>query len=155
VRFLVTDLGVRQFLDIGTGIPAASNTHEVAQRAAPDSRIVYVDNDPVVLTHAQALLKSAPEGACDYIDADMRDPGMILAAAAGTLDFTRPVAVMLVGVLQFAGDEAEARGIIGQLMAACAPGSFLTISNPASDIDAEQFGEATRRSTKPRPRLSG
>jgi hypothetical protein len=151
VRFLVTDMGVRQFLDIGTGIPAASNTHEVAQRAAPDSRIVYVDNDPVVLAHAQALLKSAPEGACDYLDADMRDPGMILAAAAGTLDFAKPVAVMLVGVLQFAGDEAEARGIVGQLVAACVPGSFLTISHPASDIDAEQFGEATRRFNEAAP----
>jgi S-adenosyl methyltransferase len=151
VRFLVTDMGIRQFLDIGTGIPAASNTHEVAQAAAPDSRIVYVDNDPIVLAHAQALMGSTPEGACDYLDADMHDPGTILSAAARTLDFTRPVAVMLVGIMQFAGDEAEAREIVGRLMAACAPGSFLTISHPASDIDAEQFGEATRRFNEAAP----
>jgi hypothetical protein len=144
VRFLVTDMGVRQFLDIGTGIPAADNTHEVAQRVAPESRIVYVDNDPVVLGHARVLMASSPEGACDYLDADLHDPGKILTAAAGTLDFGKPVAVMLVGVMQFAGDEAEALEIISQLMAACSPGSFLTISHPASDIDAEQFSEATR-----------
>jgi hypothetical protein len=150
-RYLVTDAGMRQFLDIGTGIPAAGNLHEIAQTEAPASRIVYVDNDPIVLAHAQALLKSTPEGACDYIDADMRDPDKILAAAARTLDFTQPVAVMLVGVLQFAGDDAGARDIVGRLLAACAPGSFLTISHPASDIDAEQFGEATRRFNEAAP----
>jgi hypothetical protein len=151
VRFLVTEMGIRQFLDIGTGIPTASNTHEVAQAAAPDSRIVYVDNDPIVLAHARALMTSTPEGACDYLDADMHDPDTILPAASRTLDFTKPVAVMLVGVLQFATDEAEAREIIHRLMAACAPGSFLTISHPASDIDADQFGEATRRFNEAAP----
>jgi hypothetical protein len=151
VRFLVGDAGLRQFLDVGTGIPAANNTHEVAQAVAADSRIVYVDNDPIVLAHAQALLKSTPEGACDYLDADMRDPDKILAAAAKTLDFTRPVAVMLVGVMQFAGDLAEARQIIDRLMAAFPSGSYLTISHPASDIDAEQFGEATRRFNEAAP----
>ena len=109
VRFLAAEAGIRQFLDIGTGIPTASNTHEVAQRIAPDSRIVYVDNDPIVLSHAQALLTSKPEGACAYLDADLRDPDKILVSAADTLDFTRPVAVMMLTVLQFApDDEAEA-----------------------------------------------
>ena len=93
VRYLVTECGIRQFLDVGTGIPAAENTHEVAQRLAPDSRVVYVDNDPIVLSHAKALLKSHPDGACDYIDADMHDPAGILAAAARTLDFTEPVEI--------------------------------------------------------------
>ena len=151
VRFLATDAGIRQFLDIGTGIPAANNTHQVAQAVAPASRVVYVDNDPVVLAHAQALLTSTPEGACDYLDADMHDPDTFISAAARTLDFTKPVAVMLVGVLQFASDEAKAGEIIGRLMAACAPGSFLAISHPASDIDAEQFGEATRRFNEAAP----
>jgi hypothetical protein len=135
VRFLVVDMGIRQFLDIGTGVPTADNTHEVAQREAPDSRIVYVDNDPIVLSHAQALLKSRPEGACAYIDADLRDPDTILAAARDTLDFGQPVAVMLVAILQLIDDADDPAGIAGRLMAACAPGSFLTISHPASDLD--------------------
>jgi S-adenosyl methyltransferase len=151
VRYLVIDAGMRQFLDIGTGIPAANNTHEVAQALVPDSRIVYVDNDPVVLAHARALLTSTPEGACDYLDADLKNPGPILAAAARTLDFSRPVAVMLVGIMQFIGEQAEASEIIGQLMAACGPGSYLTISHPADDIDTEQFGEATRRFNEAAP----
>src|SRR5437764_12400851 len=92
VRFLTQEAGIRQFLDIGTGIPAANNTHQVAQREAAESKIVYVDNDPIVLLHARALLKSTPQGACDYIQADLRDPGEILAGAARTLDFTHPVA---------------------------------------------------------------
>jgi hypothetical protein len=94
VRYLVTEAGVTQFLDIGPGLPAADNTHEVAQRANPRSRVVYVDSDPMVLIHAKALLSSAPEGASDYVEADFRDPETLLAAAAVTLDFTRPVAVM-------------------------------------------------------------
>jgi O-methyltransferase involved in polyketide biosynthesis len=144
VRFLAAEAGVRQFLDIGTGIPTASNTHEVAQRIAPESRIVYVDNDPIVLSHARALLTSKPEGACAYLDADLRDPDKILASAADTLDFTKPVAVMLLTVLQFARDD-EAQAIVGRLTDACEPGSFVTISHPASDIDAEPHGEMVRR----------
>ena len=136
VRFLATDAGITQFLDIGTGVPTASNTHEVAQALAPASRIVYVDNDPIVLSHAQALLKSTPQGMCDYIDADLREPEKILAAAAQTLDFTRPVAVMLVAVLQLIDDADDPAGIVARLMTACVPGSFLTISHPASDLDA-------------------
>jgi hypothetical protein len=135
VRYLAETEGIRQFLDIGTGLPTANNTHEVAQAVAPGSRIVYVDNDPLVLTHARALLTSSAEGACAYVDADLRNPDKILAAAADTLDFTRPVAVMLVAVLQLIDDADDPAGIVGRLMAECVPGSFLTISHPASDLD--------------------
>jgi hypothetical protein len=144
VRFLAADMGIRQFLDIGTGIPAANNTHQVAQQFAPDSRIVYVDNDPIVLSHAQALLTSSQEGACAYIEADLRDPESILAAAGDTLDFTSPVAVMLVAVLQWIDDADDPAGITDRLIAACAPGSFLTISHPASDL-ATGLDAATRQ----------
>ena len=145
VTYLARDAGVRQFLDIGTGIPTANNTHEVAQRLAPESRIVYADNDPVVLTHAQALLRSTPEGACAYLDADLREPGQILAAAAETLDFSKPVGVMLIAVMQFIADDDDARAITGQLLAGCAPGSFLTMTHPARDVDAGQVSEMVRR----------
>jgi S-adenosyl methyltransferase len=145
VRFLAAEAGIRQFLDIGTGIPTANNTHEVAQRAAPDSRIVYVDNDPIVLSHAKALLKSSPQGACAYIDADLRDPEEIVATAADTLDFGRPVAVMLIAVMHFVGDDAEASAIIGKLMGACVPGSFVALSHVGSDIDTDQQTEMVRR----------
>src|ERR1035438_2332726 len=101
VRFLAADQSIRQFLDIGTGIPTNNNTHEVAQRAAPEARIVYVDNDPIVLSHARALLTRKPEGPSAYIDADLRDPDTILAQAKGTLDFRQPIAIMLLTVLQF------------------------------------------------------
>jgi O-methyltransferase involved in polyketide biosynthesis len=144
VRFLAGQ-GIRQFLDIGTGIPTANNTHEVAQRIAPDSRIVYVDNDPVVLSHAKALLKSTPEGACAYLDADLRDPDAILAAAAQTLDFGQPVAVMLIAVMHFVGDDAQASAIMRRLTAACVPGSYVALSHAASDIDAAQMAEMIRR----------
>ena len=144
VRFLANQ-GIRQFLDIGTGIPTANNTHEVAQGAAPESRIVYVDNDPIVLSHAKALLKSTPEGACAYLDADLRDPDTILAGAANTLDFARPVAVMLIAVMHFIGDDAEASAIMNRLMAACVPGSYVALSHAASDIDAAQMAEMIRR----------
>jgi O-methyltransferase involved in polyketide biosynthesis len=144
VRFLAGQ-GIRQFLDIGTGIPTANNTHEVAQRIAPDSRIVYVDNDPVVLSHAKALLKSTPEGACAYLDADLRDPDAILAAAAQTLDFGQPVAVMLIAVMHFVGDDAQASAIVRRLTAACVPGSYVALSHAASDIDAAQMAEMIRR----------
>jgi hypothetical protein len=145
VRFLAAEAGVRQFLDIGTGIPTANNTHEVAQRIAPESRIVYVDNDPIVLSHAKALLKSTPEGACAYLDADLRDPDTILADAAKTLDFSQPVAVMLIAVMHFVGDDAEASAIMNQLMGACVPGSYVSLSHAASDIDAAQMAEMIRR----------
>ena len=145
VRFLAAEAGISQFLDIGTGIPTANNTHEVAQRVTPTSRIVYVDNDPVVLSHARALLTSNRDGVCAYLDADLRDPEKILTAAADTLDFSKPVAVMLIAVLHFVGDDDEASAIVNCLMDACAGGSFVTISHAASDIDTEQQTEMVRR----------
>ena len=137
VHFLAAKARIRQFLDIGTGIPTANNTHEVAQRAAPDSRIVYVDNDPIVLAHARALLTSDPGGATDYIDADLRNTGAILAQAARTLDLARPVAVMLVGILQCIPDEDDPRAVVAALMDAVPPGSYLAISHPAADVHAQ------------------
>ena len=142
VRFLAGQ-GIRQFLDVGTGIPAADNTHEVAQQAAPDSRIVYVDNDPVVLLHAQALLKSTPEGACDYLQADLRDPDTILARAARTIDFGRPVALMLLAVLQFILDEQDPYGLVSRLVAALPSGSYLVISHPTDDFNPNK-GESMK-----------
>ncbi|HEX8007735.1 MAG TPA: SAM-dependent methyltransferase [Trebonia sp.] len=132
VRFLAGEAGIRQFLDIGTGLPTADNTHEVAQRTAPESRVVYVDNDPLVLVHARVLLTSGPEGATDYIEADFRDLDTILETAARTLDFTRPVAVMLLGILGHFSDDDEAASLIGRLMAATAPGSYLVIAHGSS-----------------------
>ncbi|MGH3235266.1 MAG: SAM-dependent methyltransferase [Streptosporangiaceae bacterium] len=145
VRFLAGEAGIRQFLDIGTGIPAASNTHEVAQSVVPDCHVVYVDYDPVVLLHAEALLTSSAQGALDYIDADLRDPQKILAQAARTLDFSRPVAVMLIAILHLIGDQDDPAGIIRQLMAAVPAGSYLALSQVASDIEAEQMAEAAKR----------
>ncbi|ARX86925.1 hypothetical protein SMD44_06406 [Streptomyces alboflavus] len=141
VRHLVADCGVRQFLDIGTGLPTADNTHEVAQRIAPESRIVYVDNDPLVLTHARALLTSSPEGRTDYLDADMRDVEAVLEHASQTLDFSRPVALMLLGVVIFIEDDKEAQGLVRRIMDALPSGSYLvlshTITSPAMpDVDA-------------------
>jgi len=137
VRFLAGDCGVRQFLDIGTGIPTGNNTHEVAQSVAPAARIVYVDNDPVVLTHARALLTSDPAGATDYIDADLRDPQGILASAERLLDFDRPVALMLMAVLQHLDHEDHPYRIVETLLEPLAPGSYLAMSHPAKDINAE------------------
>ena len=137
VRFLAGEAGIRQFLDIGTGIPSANNTHEVAQSAAPASRVVYVDNDPIVLTHARALLASDPAGATDYIDADLRDPQQILAGAGRLLDFGRPVALMLMAVLQHLDDEDAPYQVGRTLVDALPPGSYLALSHPAKDIDAE------------------
>jgi len=132
VRYLAADAGIRQFLDVGTGLPTVNNTHEVAQRAAPESRVVYVDNDPLVLTHARALLTSSPEGATDYIEADARDVDTILRGAAATLDFSQPVAITMLGILPFVADDAEARGIVNGLLAAVPPGSYLAITHSTS-----------------------
>jgi hypothetical protein len=145
VRMLVQDMGIRQFLDIGTGLPAANNTHEVAQGLAPDSRVVYVDNDPVVLSHARVLLTSSPEGACDYIDADLRDTETILTQAAKTLDFTKPVAVMLIAVLHCIPDADDPYDIVARLLAAVPSGSFLAISHPASDLGGPAHTTMQRR----------
>jgi S-adenosyl methyltransferase len=129
VRYLVMEANIRQFLDIGTGLPIMNNTHEVAQRLARDARIVYVDNDPMVLVHARALLVSTQEGATDYVDADARVPGQILAAAAATLDFTRPIALLLLGIMGNIADTDEAYSIVRHLMKALPPGSYLVISD--------------------------
>jgi hypothetical protein len=144
VRYLAAEAGIRQFLDIGTGIPSANNTHEVAQAVAPDSRVVYVDNDPIVLAHAKSLLAGSPEGATQYIDGDLRDASVILRAAAGTLDLTRPIALMLVGILHLIQDSEEPHRIVAGLMDTLPPGSYLAISHPASDIQPSQ-AEAQRR----------
>jgi len=145
VRYLAAEAGIRQFLDIGTGLPTANNTHEVAQSVAPESRIVYVDNDPLVLSHARSLLRSRPEGATDYLDADLREVDRILELAAGTLDFTRPVAIMLLAVLHYIPDLGEAQRVVARLVSAVPSGSYLTISHAASDISPEQMAEMIRR----------
>ena len=145
VEELVTVYGVRQFLDIGSGLPTAENTHEVAQRAAPESRIVYVDNDPVVIRHAEALLHSTPEGACASVEADLRDPDVIVAEAARTLDFGKPVALLFIQVLHFIPDSDDPYGIVARLMAALPPGSFLVMVHGASDLNSKANAELTRR----------
>jgi hypothetical protein len=139
VRYLAGEAGIRQFLDIGTGLPSNDNTHEIAQRVAPDSRIVYVDNDPLVLAHARALLTGVSEGSTDYIDADLNDPAALLGIAREKLDFGRPVAIMLMGVLAHIGDPAEdddrvAQSIVGALRAALPSGGYLAIYD-SSDVD--------------------
>jgi len=145
VRFLAGEAGIRQFLDIGTGIPSANNTHEVAQATAPESRVVYVDNDPIVLAHARALLTSTPDGACAYLDADLKDTEKILAKAARTLDFSEPVAVLFVGVLHLVSDEEDPYGILAEMVRATVPGSYLALTQPAEDINADQVAEGARR----------
>lgn len=144
VRHLAGRAGIRQFLDIGTGLPTADNTHEVAQAAAPDSRIVYVDNDPLVLAHARALLTSSPQGATDYLDADLRDTEKILAQAEGILDFSRPVAIMLIAILHYIPDLAEAREIVAQLLERVPPGSFLAISHAGTDLFPDEIAAFER-----------
>jgi hypothetical protein len=145
VRYLAGEQGIRQFLDIGTGLPTASNTHEVAQSVAPDSRIVYVDNDPLVLSHARALLTSSPEGVTAYLDADLRDTDDILNLAADTLDFTQPVAIVLLAILHYIPDLDEAEKIVARLVGAVPPGSYVTISHAASDIAPGEMAEMIRR----------
>jgi O-methyltransferase involved in polyketide biosynthesis len=144
VRYLVTEAGIRQFLDIGTGLPTANNTHEVAQALAPECRIVYVDNDPMVLAHARALLTSTPQGATDYIDADARDIDAIVHDAARTIDFDQPVAVTLLGILNFVGDDAQARRITGRLVDAIASGSHVAVAHPTFEGITEAGERAMR-----------
>ncbi|MGH4034292.1 SAM-dependent methyltransferase [Actinomycetota bacterium Odt1-20B] len=141
VQHLVAKEGIRQFLDIGTGLPTADNTHEVAQRLAPESRVVYVDNDPLVLVHARALLTSTPEGRTDYLDQDLRDVDVILEQAAKTLDFSKPVALILLGVVIFLDDDSEAYGVVRRVMDALPSGSHLVLSHTITrpdmpDVDA-------------------
>jgi hypothetical protein len=144
VTYLAGEAEMRQFLDIGTGIPAAGNTHEVAQDLAPESKVVYVDNDPVVLSHARAMLRSAPGGVTSYIDADARNPGRILEEARATLSLDKPVAVILIDILNFIPDGDEVRSILSVLMDALVSGSYVVIMQPASDID-EELHAAERR----------
>ncbi|MFE0451176.1 SAM-dependent methyltransferase [Streptomyces sp. NPDC058914] len=144
VRHLVTETGIRQFLDIGTGLPTADNTHEVAQRLAPDSRIVYVDNDPLVLAHARALLTSTPEGRTDYLDEDLRNVDAILEHAAKTLDFSRPVALMLLGVVIFVGDEEDPYALVRRLVDALPSGSHLVLSHTVTSPAMPDVDEAVK-----------
>ncbi len=138
VTFLAGEAGIRQFLDLGTGLPSADNTHEVAQRLAPQSRVVYADNDPLVMVHARALLTNASDaGVTDYIEADLREPDKILREAARTLDFRRPVALMLVAVMHFVGDSDDPYGVVARLVDALPSGSYLVISH----VTGEYFGE--------------
>ena len=142
VRWLAADAGIRQFLDIGTGLPTSPNVHEIAQAAAPGSRIVYVDNDPIVLTHARALLTSNPGGATAYIHADLRDPDKILGdpRLLSTLDLSQPVALTVLGVLHFIPDEDDPWDIVGRLVAALPSGSYLAVQHPTRDFYPEGAG---------------
>jgi trans-aconitate methyltransferase len=155
VRHLAGEAGVRQFLDIGTGIPNADNVHAVLQQAAPDSRVVYVDNDPIVLAHAHELLDDTPTGRTNYVDGDLREPGAILDQASGTLDLDEPVAVLLLGILHVIPDEADPHTIVATLLDAVPPGSYLALSHMASDIQPDAMAEVydrldqTTRDTNP------
>ncbi|MFI6684274.1 SAM-dependent methyltransferase [Streptomyces sp. NPDC050485] len=135
VRFLTAECAVRQFLDIGTGLPTLDNTHEIAQRIAPESRAVYVDNDPIVLVHARTLLTGTPQGVTDYIDADVHCPDSVIEGASATLDLDRPVAVMMLGILNFVLDTGQAQDIVRRIMASVPSGSYLVLTHPTTDTD--------------------
>ena len=141
VRYLASEAQVRQFLDVGTGLPTANNTHQVAQSIAPECRIVYVDNDPLVLVHARALLTSTPEGRTDYVDADLRDPDKILEAATATLDLNQPVALMLMGVMGHVADYDEAWSIVRRLLDPLPSGSYLSL-NDGTNVISKAFEQA-------------
>ncbi len=132
VRFLTREAGIRQFLDVGTGLPAANNTHQVAQHIAPDTRVVYVDHDPIVLAHARILLSGTPEGRTAYVDADAHDPEEILHHARETLDFSRPVGLLMLGLLNFLPDDDDARHTVRVLVDELVPGSYVAITHPTS-----------------------
>lgn len=142
IRWLGTEGGVRQYLDIGTGIPTEPNLHQIAQRTEPASRIVYCDNDPIVLAHAEALLRSTPEGVTSYIQADAREPDAILERAGGVLDFKQPVALSLLALLHFVDDEDGAYELVGRLVETLAPGSYLVLSQVTGDFDPEGAAKA-------------
>jgi len=145
VTFLAAEAGIRQFLDIGTGIPTPPNVHEAAQSIAPHCRVVYVDNDPIVLAHARALLTGTPEGITAYIDADLREPGKIIEVAQKTLDFSQPIAVIIVGTLHLISEEEQPYPIVARLLDAVPSGSYLLINHPASDIQAHVVAEGAKR----------
>jgi O-methyltransferase involved in polyketide biosynthesis len=150
VRFLAGEAGeageagIRQFLDIGTGLPTAENTHQVAESVDPAVRVVYVDNDPIVLAHARALLTTTPPAVTSYIDADVHDPDSILRAAAATIDFSQPVAIMMLGIVNFVLDDAEAQRIVSRLTDAVVPGSYLALSHPTLELGGEGNAAAMR-----------
>jgi hypothetical protein len=144
VRQLAGEVGIRQFLDIGAGLPTLDNTHHVAQAIAPESRIVYVDNDPLVLAHARALLTGTPQGATAYIHADVRDPGTILQEAARTLDFTQPVGLVLLGIVNYIMDTDEACTVVNRLLDALPSGSHLALSHPTAEVNGEAVEESIR-----------
>jgi hypothetical protein len=145
VAYLARERGIRQFLDIGTGIPVSPNVHEVAQAIAPDSRVVYADNDPIVLAYARALLTGTAEGATAYVDADLREQDRIMWEAARTLDFSKPIAVLLVGLLHLISDEEDPYVIAAELMSVVPSGSYLVLTHPASDVHAEVVAEGARQ----------
>jgi S-adenosyl methyltransferase len=153
LRFLVLEAGIRQFLDIGTDLPLVGSTHDVAQSLVPECRIAYVDNDPMVLSHARALMKSAPGGVVGYVDADVREPGAIVAGAKGTLDFGQPIAVLLLFTLAYVVDGVEAAEVVSSLMAAVPSGSYVAIYHLASDLDPA-LEEAARMWNKMMPTQS-
>ncbi|MGH4020951.1 MAG: SAM-dependent methyltransferase [Pseudonocardiaceae bacterium] len=144
VRHLAGEVGIRQFLDIGTGLPTVNNTHEVAQATVPECRIVYVDNDPLVLVHARALLTSTPQGVTDYIHADLHDPDTILREAARTLDFTQPIALMLLSIINHIMDTDDAHSIVDRLLDALPSGSYLVLSHPTAEVHGKEVLEAMR-----------
>ncbi|GAB7036754.1 MULTISPECIES: SAM-dependent methyltransferase [Catenuloplanes] len=148
VSFLVAEAGIRQFLDVGTGLPSADNTHEVAQSLDPRCRVLYIDNDPLVMAHARALLSSAPEGACDYVEADLREPGTILDAARRTLDFSQPVGLMLLGVVNHLMDDDVAYGAVAQLVRAMPAGSYLVLTHSTAEIHGEPMLRVMRETTE-------
>ncbi|MEO3926263.1 SAM-dependent methyltransferase [Micromonosporaceae bacterium B7E4] len=148
VRFLVEDAGIRQFLDVGTGLPSADNTHEVAQSLDPRCRVVYVDNDPLVMVHARALLTSAPGGSCDYVEADLRQPDAILASARQTLDFSQPIGLMLLGVVNHLMDDDVAYGSVAQLVQAMPTGSYLVLTHSTAEIHGEPMLRVMRETTE-------
>lgn len=144
VTYLAGEAGIRQFLDIGSGLPTANNTHEVAQAVNPRCRVVYVDSDPLIMAHARALLTSTPEGKTDYVHTDVRDTRAILQEAARTLDFSQPVALVLLGIMEHIADDDEAYTTISRLLDALPSGSHLVLSDPTTDIDSEAMRQSIR-----------
>ncbi|MPY34327.1 SAM-dependent methyltransferase [Streptomyces adustus] len=136
-RMLVHELGIRQFLDIGSGIPTEPNLHQIAQSTAPETRVVYVDNDPIVLAHADALLRGTPEGVTKYVQADAREPGTIIEQAARFLDLDRPVALSVIALVHFIADDDGAYDLVDTLVGALAPGSCLVLSTLTADFEPE------------------
>jgi hypothetical protein len=158
VHYLAAEEGISQYLDIGSGMPTSPNVHEIAQRALPSSRVVYVDNDPLVISHARSLLRSGPEGAAAYLYADARQPEAIITGASGVLDFTKPVALLLIAVLHFIPDEWDPGSILGTLLGALPPGSFLVASQITDEHDpatiraaADVYKKATGMPARARP----